>query len=273
MYPTLFKIGFFEVHSYGFLLALSFLLGILLATYRAKSFGIPPGAIMDISVIVVVASIVGARFFYVVFHLDEFRGRWLDTINPIQPSGQIGIAGLTLFGGLLLAIACSFLYMGIKRLPLLRTADVIAPSVALGIFLTRIGCFLNGCCFGKPTDSFLGLVFPKSSAAGFTFPDLPLHPTQLYSSFYGLMIFLLLLGLEKKFRGFDGFTFLMLLLLYGLARFTVDFYRYYEPSMILIRIGGVSFSVNQGISALLVVTALALLITLSRRKTKKALDF
>jgi phosphatidylglycerol:prolipoprotein diacylglycerol transferase len=125
---------------------------IWLATRRAKNRGINPNDIMDLSVIILISSIVGSRLMYVVFHLDEFRGRWLDTINPFQSDGQIGLAGLTLLGGVLLAFISSYLFLRHRKLSFLKFADVVMPSVGLGIFLTRIGCFLNGCCFGLPCE-------------------------------------------------------------------------------------------------------------------------
>ncbi|HEC32564.1 MAG TPA: prolipoprotein diacylglyceryl transferase [Deltaproteobacteria bacterium] len=271
MHPVLFKIGWFEVHSYGLMLALSFLLGLLLVVRRAKAQKIPVNVVLDIATISVICGVIGSRFFYVIFHLDEFRGNWLDTINPIQSSGEIGIAGLTVIGGFLLALVTITFYLWRKNLPILKITDIFAPSVALGIFLTRIGCFLNGCCFGKPTDSPLGLVFPENSPAGFVFPNIRIHPTQLYSSFYGLVIFIVLLISEKKFKKFDGFTFFLLFILYGIARFTVDFFRYYENSMTL-RLGGIAISVNQGVCILLMVGFGALFIYFWHKTPSKQLD-
>ena len=104
MHPVLFKLGRFEIHSYGLMLALSFLVGIYWAMSRSEKRGIHRNHIMDLSIIVIIAAIVGARIMYVVTHLAEFEGRWLDTINPIQSTGEIGIPGLTLLGGVLLSL-------------------------------------------------------------------------------------------------------------------------------------------------------------------------
>ena len=188
MHPVIFRIGAFELRSYGLALAVSFLVGIIYAIKRGEKRGVSSNTIMDLAVLIVVGAIVGSRFLYVIAHTAEFKGRWLDTINPFQSTGQIGIAGLTMLGGLILASILSIIYLYIKKLPVLKIADVIIPSVGIGIFITRIGCFLNGCCFGLPCNSPLGVIFPPESVAGDLFPNTPIHPAQLYSSFYGLVI-------------------------------------------------------------------------------------
>ena len=271
MHPVIFKIGAFELRSYGFMLALSFLFGIWLATRRAKNRGINPNDIMDLSVIILISSIVGSRLMYVVFHLDEFRGRWLDTINPFQSDGQIGLAGLTLLGGVLLAFISSYLFLRHRKLSFLKFADVVMPSVGLGIFLTRIGCFLNGCCFGLPCEHGHGwcVLFPDHSPAGDVFPGIPLIPAQLYSSLYGLIILFVLLAFDRKKR-FTGFLFYLFLILYGIARFIIDLFRYYEDSMVLLTVVGKSLSMNQAISIAFVVLGVIGLVIGSDKAAKSA---
>ncbi len=259
MYPNLFKIGPLEIHSYGLMLAVSFLLGILFAMYRAKKQNVDPNKIMDLSVVIVISAILGARFLYVIFHLEEFKGHWLDTINPFQSSGQIGIAGLTMLGGFLAALFFGLLYMKVNKLPMLKICDILAPSLGLGIFVTRIGCFLNGCCYGIPTNASCGMIFPPESAAGYHFANIPIHPAQLYSSMYGLLIFILLLFVER-WKKFDGFLLYVFLILYGISRFTVDMFRYYEESMVLFTIGNTPFSLNQGISFLMILGGIFLIL-------------
>jgi len=260
MHPVLFKIGSFEVRSYGFMLAISFLIGIYLAVKRAKSRGLDGEKIMDLSVVVIIAAIIGARFLYVIFHLEEFAGHWTDTFNPFQSNGQIGIAGLTMLGGVILAVVAALIYLRMKNLPILPVADVVIPLFFLGEAITRIGCYLNGCCFGTPCEHGLFCVtFPHGSAAGSVYPGIALHPAQLYSSAYAAVMFLLMLWLDRK-RHFDGFLFYLFFILYGLGRFIIDFFRYYESSMVLIPIGDKGLSVNQGISLLFVVLGVALIL-------------
>ena len=264
MHTTLIQIGPFAIRSYGLMLALSFLCGILLARWRAKKAGIDFQRIMDLAVLVIIASIAGSRALYVIFHLDEFSSNPLDIINPFQSSGVVGIQGLTMYGGVILSIIASLWFLKRHNVPTWKVADIIAPSIAFGIFLTRIGCFLNGCCFGKPGDLPWCVVFPLESAAGYFFPGTPIHPTQLYASLYGLIIFGLLLLLERL-KTFDGYTFWCFILLYAGARFSVDFVRFYEQTMTL-SLGNMNFSVNHLISAFLFLLAVFMFIRLRRKK-------
>jgi phosphatidylglycerol:prolipoprotein diacylglycerol transferase len=258
---VLFRIGALEIRAYGLMLALSFIIGIYFSVKRAKSRDIDPNHIMDLSVILIISAIVGSRLLYVLFHLEEFRGHWLDTINPFQSDGQIGIAGLTVLGGVILCFVSSAIFLHMKKLPFYKFADVLMPAVGLGIFLTRIGCYLNGCCYGLPCEGHehFCVTFPLNSPAGAHFPGIPLVPAQLYSSIYGLIIFATLLVAER-WKKFDGFLLALFLILYGISRFLVDVYRYYEDSMVILAVGERGISLNQGISGLMVFLGIILLI-------------
>ncbi|KPL04082.1 MAG: hypothetical protein AMJ90_02190 [candidate division Zixibacteria bacterium SM23_73_2] len=255
MVPVLFKIGPFVITGYGVLLTSGFALGLWLSLFRTRGSGIKKEIILDLFLIVLLSSVFGSRFFYVVFHLEEFRGGIWEMVNPVQSTGQVGIAGLSMVGGILLAIFSGILYLYIKKANIWKVADVVAPAFPLGLAVTRIGCFLNGCCFGKPTDSFCGVVFPHDSPAGYFFPDTPLYPSQLFSSFFGAAIFLVLIFLDKR-KKFDGFTFWLMVMLYSIARFVVDLFRYYEESMVFLRIGNTNFSINQLVVVFLFLTSL-----------------
>lgn len=255
MHPVLFQIGPLAVRTYGFLLALAFILGIWFSAKRAKKQGSNIDWIPDLSLIILITAIVGSRFFYVIRHLEEFEGHGWDMINPIQSSGEIGIGGLSMFGGLVLAIVCSIIYLRLKKLNVQKIADALAPAVMLGLGVARIGCYLNGCCFGLPTQSSLGVIFPPNSPAGYFFQDTHIFPIQLVASFMGFLIFGVLL-LVEKFKKFDGFTFWLMLAFYSVARFTIDFFRYYEESMIFAKIGGASFSMNQALIVLIFIVSI-----------------
>jgi phosphatidylglycerol:prolipoprotein diacylglycerol transferase len=269
MHPVLFKLGAFELRAYGFTLAISFLLGIYMAVRRGQKRGIDPEKIMDLSVIIILASIIGARFMYVIFHLEEFAGHWTDTFNPFQSNGQIGIAGLTMLGGVILAIVSSILYLRAKKLPFLKIADAVIPLFFLGEAITRIGCYLNGCCYGTPCHCSIGVVFPPDSPAGAMFQGVAIHPAQLYSSFYALIIFLLMLGIDRKPK-FDGYLLYLALVFYGIGRFIIDFFRYYEDSMILLPFDGKGLSMNQGISLAFIILGIWLYLWQLRRSQARA---
>jgi len=265
VHPILLKIGPFALRSYGLMLALSFFLGILLASKRFKRMGGDPAKMIDLSVIIIIAAIIGSRLFYVAFHWDEFAGRAMDIINPFSNPQGIGIAGLSMDGGVFLAILCGLIFLRIVRQPVLTMLDAVAPSFALGIFLTRLGCFLNGCCFGNPCSGPHGMIFPADSVAGWIYPGIPLHPTQLYNALGGLIILGLLIRLERH-RTFSGFTFLLAVILYGLLRLVVDFFRYFEEGAILVRLAGIHLTVNQGISLLAMIVALICFLRFSLRR-------
>ncbi|OGC89958.1 MAG: prolipoprotein diacylglyceryl transferase [candidate division Zixibacteria bacterium RBG_16_53_22] len=264
MYPEPLKfIGISFVRSYGLLLAISFLLGVYLSIKRANKAGLNQNAVIDLSFIVLVAALIGSRFFYVIYHTEEFSNNLLDIINPFH-SGYVGIAGLSMMGGVVLAIIAAFLFFMIKRMSPWPVCDVMMPMFALGIGITRIGCFLNGCCFGLPTHSPLGVIFPSDSLAGYVFPDTPLIPTQIYEAIAGFVILFIVLWSER-FKKFDGHSFWITLGLYGAWRFSIDFYRYYEDSMVFATIDHQHLSRNQLLSALLVVGSIvAYIITYTR---------
>jgi len=274
MHPEIIAIGPFAIRSYGLMLSIGFLAGIMFAAWRAKKAGENPDHIYNLSFWLVISSLVGARLYYVITHYDEFRANkglslpiriFTELKNmfwPVGGDGQIGISGLILYGGLIFATIAAAVYLKKHKLSIPKYMDLLGPSVGLGEFFTRIGCFLNGCCFGKPTDSFVGVVFPETSAAGYYYPDIHIHPSQLYNSFAGLAIFAILLYLER-YKRFDGFTALLFFLLYSIGRFTIDFTRYYETDM---KVWGLSQ--NQLLSLGVFVTAGSLILYFSKRTGK-----
>lgn len=261
MHPILFDFGAFEIRSYGFALALSFLLGIYLSVWRAKRYGQNPQHMLDLSVYIILAAVIGARLLYVAFHAQDFD-RFVDVFALWQ-------GGATFYGGLILAVVVSYAYTHKKAMPFLQVADITSPAIALGVGISRVGCLMSGCCFGKPTTLPWALSFPETSAAGASARDaalalgidhIGLHPTQLYSSAYGILIVVLLLLFERRLLK-RGATFGALLVLYGIARFSVDFFRYYEENARVLL--GLSF--NQLISAALFLLGIYLLV----RKTSE----
>lgn len=221
MHPILIEIGKFKIYSYGFMLAVSFWVGIVLAAKRAERRGIDQNHIYDMSIVLILAAVIGSRLLYIVTHRDDYHSL-LDAVALWQ-------GGATFYGGFIAALAGAFVFLRRKKLSFLLVADICAPSIALGFFFTRIGCFLSGCCFGNPTGSILGVVFPAHSPAGFTCEGMAVHPTQLYDSFYGLLTAVILLLVDRK-SPFTGFTFGLLCVLSGAGRYTIDFFRFYEDS-------------------------------------------
>jgi len=230
MFPELFKIGPFAIRSYGVMLAISFFIGVYYVSRIAKRENKDFGVYLSLAYIMVFAGIVGARIAYVLFHLEEFAGsNWAASFNPFH-SGRIGIAGLNLYGGVILAVICSYIYLRIKKLSVLETFDVFAPTIGLGLAVTRIGCFLNGCCFGTPTDLPWGVEFPAHSIPWYVFGAVHIHPAQLYSSLYGFLLFLFL-HWRLKNRQFFGQVVALMFMIEAVFRYAIEYVRYYENEM------------------------------------------
>jgi phosphatidylglycerol:prolipoprotein diacylglycerol transferase len=247
MLPEIFGV----IKAYGLMLAISFALGMWLSVRRGRPHGLAPDTILDLIFGVLVSSIVGVRLFYVLTHLGE--------ISPWYRAFFIWDGGLTLYGGIILATLTVWFLTRRRGIPFLVVADIFAPGVMLGIGLTRLGCFAAGCCFGKPTDCGCGVTFPADAPASLAYGQIPVHPTQLYASAGGFAVLVLLLALER-FSNYRGATFGRFLLLYGLARFAEDFFRYYEPDQLL----ALGWSNNQWISLGMVALGLVIMVACAR---------
>lgn len=248
MCPELFHIGPFALRTYGLTLAASFFIALYFIRRWGAKEGLDVNLLSNLAFLVIATGIVGARLGYVLFHLAEFKGNWGATFNPFQ-SGTFGIAGLNLYTGVILATVSGFFYMHRVKLPFWKTADIFAPTVAFGIFLTRIGCFLNGCCYGTPTALPWGMTFPAGSIPDAELGGQAIHPTQLYSSIFGLILFGFLAWYNKK-KKFDGAVFSILLMSESAFRFFIECIRSYEPEMYL-NVGGLHWTYNQWMAILL----------------------
>jgi phosphatidylglycerol:prolipoprotein diacylglycerol transferase len=261
-------VGGYPVAGYGTALLLAFVVGITVATRRARAQGLDADRVLDCSMLILVTSILGARLLWVVTHTEVFRGpqaSWLDAVNPFQSGGGFGLVGLSMLGGVVLALLSALAFFAYRRLPLWPYVDVIMPSVLLGEGITRIGCFLNGCCFGLVCTAPWGVRFPDGSPAATLFPGAAVHPTQLYASFLGFASFAFLIWLARR-RPFPGAIFFTSLILVGGYRIALDLVRYYESQVILLRAAGVDININQLIGLGLVLAGVAGLAVLGRRR-------
>jgi phosphatidylglycerol:prolipoprotein diacylglycerol transferase len=137
-----------------------------------------------------------------------------------------------MFGGYIGALVASVLYFKIKKYQFLPYADAVAPTIGIGICLTRIGCFLNGCCYGAPTHDALGVKFPANSPAGYYQHEAhsaALYPSQLFESAGGLLIAIIVVIVGLKKNLVTGIQFYLTGILYAVLRFSVDFTRFYTP--------------------------------------------
>lgn len=252
MHPTLFHFGPLALHSYGLMMTVAFIVGIWLAGHRGRAAGLGKHFALDIAFILIIVSLASARLTYVVLHWSEFADYPLDIISPVQHTGTIGISGLVLLGGVIGGVIATYIYVRVKRLSLPLVLDVLVPSLAIGIAIGRIGCFLNGCCFGNPTGLPWGCVFPEESFAGSVYPHTPIHPTQIYDLALMVLIFVGLLRFDKRPHP-QGRTFALFLMAYGVARFWVEGLRWYEPEMIVGFIDPLRITVSRILSALIFV--------------------
>jgi len=200
--------GRITVYSYGAMLALAFILTALLASKRSRVFNIPEESVGNLVFVLLVAGLVGARALYVLLNATYFSRHPVEVLF-------INRGGLVFYGGFISALAAGFIFARIHKMPILDT-DLLAPFVALGHAIGRIGCFLNGCCYGKPTSSGLGIVFPYSDTA--------IYPTQLFSSAGLFIIFIALFFMQGR-RRFKGEIFSLYLISYGALRFLLEFLR------------------------------------------------
>jgi phosphatidylglycerol---prolipoprotein diacylglyceryl transferase len=213
--PIAFKIGGLTIHWYGVLVALGFLIGLWLASRRGLRSGISPERIMDIGPWLIVGTIVGARTLHVISYWDEeFAGKPLREIFMVQKGG------LVYYGGLIGATLGGIIYLLWKKLPLWKFADALTPSIAFGYVLGRIGCLMNGCCYGRPCDMPWAIRFPAEHATR----GVPVHPTQIYDSLLSLLFWGLLEWLYRRKR-FDGQIFATYLIGYAFLRSFVEFFR------------------------------------------------
>jgi phosphatidylglycerol---prolipoprotein diacylglyceryl transferase len=215
MHKVAFTIGSFTVYWYGVLVAAGFLAGLWTASRRGLREGLPADKVFDVGPWLILGALIGSRLLYVINHWrKDFAGGSLwDIINIRQ-------GGLVFFGGLIGAALAVATYLRWKRLPVWKMADVLAPSIALGAFFGRLGCLMNGCCFGRPTSLPWGICFPETHET----LGLPVHPTEIYDSLLNLALYGALAWLYRHKR-FDGQVFATHLIGYSLCRSFVECFR------------------------------------------------
>jgi phosphatidylglycerol:prolipoprotein diacylglycerol transferase len=231
VHPVLFRIGGLEIGSYGVALALAFVVGIAFAYRRAPARGFESEIVLDTGIAVLLAALVGSRAFFLWLHpeiLTGPEGSLLRAFLPIRADGQLEVmGGLSVMGGLPAALAAGAALLAWKKVPILAYMDVMAPSVALGAGITRLGCFLNGCCFGSACGWPWAVAFPAGSLPDRALPGLLVHPSQLYAALAAFGIFAFLLWIDRHSR-LPGTTLFALVGAMGLQRFAIEAFRFNE---------------------------------------------
>jgi phosphatidylglycerol---prolipoprotein diacylglyceryl transferase len=255
--PILFEIGGFRLHAFGLLVAVGFMVGSWLAARRARAVGIDPVAIQDVVFPwILVGGIVGARLWYVVSYWDrDFAGQpWTEIV-------AVWRGGLVFYGGLIGASVAAIIALRRKKLPLWRTADCLAPAIAIGHVFGRIGCVLNGCCYGRVCDLPWAIRYPGDRIAG----GQPVHPAQLYEAGLNLVLCLALVWWHPR-RRFDGQVFALYLLAYAVIRTISEYFR--GDYAFVSRPGAGQFTPGQTTSLLILATGAVLWWALRGRPVK-----
>ncbi len=221
MFPRLFHIGGYSQPTYGVLVALGVIVGLFVTARLAQRQDQDPEKIWNLGILVVLAAIIGAKVLLVINDFSWYIQHPLEifSLSTLQ-------AGGVFFGGVITALLVSIWYMRKHNLPWLRTADAFAPGLALGHSIGRLGCFAAGCCYGKPTDHWWGVIFTNPLAHAWVGTPLgvPLEPTQLFESAVELANFFILYWMMRHKR-FDGQVIGSYLFIYGIARFFLEFLR------------------------------------------------
>ena len=215
MHSIAFRIGSLTIHWYGILVAIGFLAGLWTASRRARLAGVSSEQIYDLGPWLIVGGIVGGRILYVMSYWKE---QFAD--NPFPEIFMIQHGGLVFYGGLIGAILCGMIYLRWKKLPLWKVADIMAPSIALGYVFGRLGCLMNGCCYGRACSLPWAIRFPVNHET----QGLPVHPTEIYDSLLNLGFYLFLAWLFRR-KKFDGQVFAVYLVGYAILRSFVEYFR------------------------------------------------
>jgi len=213
-----FHIGSHAFNYYGLGVALSAIFLFWFMDWKGKKEGLPKDAMFTESAMIVILSVVGGRLLYVLVEFPYFLK------NP-QNILKVQSGGLVLYGAFLLTVPTLYFYTRIKGINFWQCFDLIAVCIAMAIFFVRLGCFYNGCCFGKPTDLPWAVTYGEG-----TFPFqfyhgiAPIHPTQIYESLNGLVLAGILFWLLKR-KPFHGIVIAFFFAWYGVVRFLFEFLR------------------------------------------------
>ncbi len=203
------------VHSWGAMLLVGLAAGTWWLNKTGRDYGFNLEDWIDFVLIILLSGVVGARLVYVLLHLSEYGTAPITLLYVWQ-------GGLAFHGGVAGGVIGGYIFARVRKISFPLLADLSAPALALGTAFTRIGCFLNGCCYGTVCHLPWAVVFPPTTEAGAG--GMPRHPTQLYAAAANAVIFAILVKLAPRTR-VRGNLFLLYLVLYSIYRFLVEFLR------------------------------------------------
>ncbi len=210
MRPVLFCIKGIPIYSYGTTLALAFIVGFFFTLKEGKRYKLSIDAVLDLTIVVSIGALIGARIGYLFLEIGTRNISLWTFFNTRE-------GGLSFHGGLIGGFLGGILFCRLYKRSLWEIADLVTPCIPLGYSIVRIGCLLNGCCYGYPSKA--PWAFACSSV-----DNLHRHPTQLYSFVLSFLLFLIIWKVRNS-RPFDGYLFLLYIGLYSITRFFVEFFR------------------------------------------------
>ena len=258
------------VRGYGVMLLVAATCGTWLSIVRARRHGIDADTILALATQVFIWGIVGARLFYVVQYHDRFFMAGKPFVQTLLDVVNIAGGGLVVFGSLPTAAVAAWLFSRRHKLDLLTLADTVAPGMLVGLAIGRVGCFLNGCCYGGPCDLPWAVSFPEGTEVAMKFPaetvvpgvaagSVPVHPAQLYAAIDAGLLAALAVA-WTPFARRAGEVFALVLTLHPISRMLLEAIRVDEPPAL-----GTPFSISQLISFVLLTAAAALWWQIGRR--------
>lgn len=252
MHNDIFTIGKFTLHGYALMIAIGYILAVGTCLLRCKKEEKSQDTVTDLSLVAILVGFLGGKIMYIIVNFKAFLE---------NPKAVIGLSGFVVYGGIILGLAGILLYCKIKKVNALEYLDFMIPHIAIAQGFGRIGCFLAGCCYGAPTDSFIGVVFPAGSIAP---SGIKLWPTQLMMAVGDLLLAAILYVFYMKMKnGKKGNTCILYVALYAIGRFVIEIFRA-DPR------GNVSFlSTSQFISILALLAAMIVFILLNFVKKDK----
>ena len=254
MCPIALRIGGLAIHWYGVMAAVGLILGTCVLKYTRKHADMSDDDSVNVILIAMFSGLVGARIFYVVQFFDQFRDNLKNVIRVDQ-------GGLVFYGGFILAIIALIIFSKIKKIDTILLFDAMTPAMAIGHACGRIGCFLQGCCFGSPT-TFLGVRYPAASEAVYKYGNVAVHPVQLYEAAANLIAFYFFFRLVRNCK--RGVAMSSYFIYYGVTRFLIELMRGDNPHL-----WGL-FTPAQLIGLVLIPTGVFLLLYFKKNAAKNA---
>ena len=252
MQPILFTIPLIglRIHSYGVMIFAACASALAIAVYRARRENVDPNAVYELASWLFLGGVIGARGFYFIQHPEAFH-EVADLFRTWQ-------GGNVFYGCILGGLTGSICYWLRRPFPFWQMADAVAPAVAIGAAIGRIGCFLNGCCHGTVSEVAWAVRFPAGSHAwmrqvnqGLISPQapssLPVHPTQLYAAIAALLVLGVLLLFARRVQRHSGQVIAILMIAYSITRWPIEALRSDEPRVF----AGMTWSQNISVGLIL----------------------